>query len=34
MKRLRYVLRLIYWALRLHSISRARWVLAYEGTTW
>jgi hypothetical protein len=31
MKRLRYVIRFIYWAVMHRSMSRARWVCAYEG---
>ncbi len=29
-----YIGRLLYWTARHLSISRARWVLDYEGTTW
>lgn len=33
-KRITYVGRLLYWSVRHCSISRALWVLDYEGTTW
>lgn len=29
-----YVARLLFWAARHRSISRAQWVLDYEGTKW
>jgi hypothetical protein len=32
MKRMRYVLSLIYWTLRHRSLSRGRWVAEYEGS--
>jgi hypothetical protein len=34
MKRLRYALSLIYWTLRHCSLSRGRWVVAFEGKSW
>jgi hypothetical protein len=32
MKRMRYVLSLIFWTLRHRSLSRGRWVAEYEAT--
>lgn len=34
MRRLRYVTRFIYWAVRHRSLAHARWVMDFEGYTW
>ena len=34
LRRVRYIARLAYWVARHRSLSRARWVLAYEGIQW
>lgn len=34
MQRAIYIGRFLYWSARHRSISRARWVLDYEGITW
>lgn len=34
MRRINYIARFVLWTLRHRSTSNARWVLAYEGTTW
>lgn len=34
MRRIRYVLRWLYWAARHRSFKHAAWVCAYEGERW
>jgi hypothetical protein len=33
-RRLRYIVRFFYWAVRHRSVSRATWVTQYEGLHW
>jgi hypothetical protein len=33
-RRVFFIARFCYWAVRHRSISSARWLLAYEGITW
>lgn len=34
LRRLHYLARFMYWAIRHRSASCARWVLTYEGIKW
>jgi hypothetical protein len=34
LKRIRFVLAVLYWSIRHRSLSLGRWIAAYEGLSW